>query len=278
MGGAQRNPSKWDKQQRPGKPTEHQPSLRPKKDDSEILYGINPVHEAMMAGRRKIVELMAADNRPSERLDELIKMALSRKITVKKVAPAEISRVSGTDSHQNVAARVSGYPFSDLDDIIQMKNASEPPFLLILDGIEDPMNLGALARTALGAGVDGIIIPKDRAASPTPSASKASAGALEHIRVVQVTNIVNTIKDLKKEGIWITGLDAEALDSLYECDFKQPSALVIGGEGRGVRELVKKHCDYLVFIPQQGPVNSLNASVAGALTMYEVVRQRRAHA
>ncbi|MDA8404801.1 MAG: 23S rRNA (guanosine(2251)-2'-O)-methyltransferase RlmB, partial [Desulfobacteraceae bacterium] len=196
------------------------------------------------------------------------------KIPVKKTTTAEISRLTGSDSHQNAAATVSPYPYVELHDILKKKDDAPLPFLLILDGIEDPMNLGALARTALGAGVDGIIIPRDRAALPTPTASKASAGALEHIPLVRVTNLVATIKELKKEGFWITGLDADASDSLYDSDFSQSVALVVGGEGRGLRELVKTHCDYLVFIPQKGPVSSLNASVAGALTMYEVVRQR----
>ena len=245
-----------------------------KTSEIEILYGINPVMEALIAGRRKIYELFLSEGRQSERLVALEKAASDRNILVSKAPASYIEKLSGTDFHQNTAARVSAYPFMELEDILGASDSLSIPFLLILDGVEDPMNLGALARTALGAGVDAMIIPKDRAAMPTPSASKASAGALEHIPLVRVTNVVNTMAELKKEGFWITGLDEEAAVSLYECDFSSKLALVIGGEGRGVRELVRRHCDDLAFIPQKGPVNSLNASVAGALAMYEVVRQR----
>lgn len=246
-----------------------------KSGEADILYGINPVTEALKAGKRRIFELFLSGDKASERIGVLEDLAGSLSIPLTRVDALELSRITGTESHQNVAARVSAYPFSGLSDILGKKQQPDvPPFVLILDGVEDPQNLGALARTALGAGVDGILIPKDRAALPTPSASKASAGALEHIPVVRVTNLVNTIKDLKKEGFWITGLDADAKTSLYDNDFTSATALVVGGEGRGIRELVRKHCDFLVSIPQKGPLNSLNASVAGALSMYEVVRQR----
>ncbi|MBU1170774.1 MAG: 23S rRNA (guanosine(2251)-2'-O)-methyltransferase RlmB [Proteobacteria bacterium] len=241
----------------------------------DILYGVNPVTEALKAGRRRIYELFLAGEKASDRISGLADLAGSLNIPLTRMDGLELSRIAGTDSHQNVAARVSAYPFSGISDILAKRHKEGAPFILILDGVEDPQNLGALARTALGAGVDGIIIPKDRAALPTPSASKASAGALEHIHLVRETNLVNIIKDLKKEGFWITGLDAEAKTSLYEGDFSSATALVVGGEGRGLRDLVKKHCDYLVFIPQKGPLSSLNASVAGALSMYEVVRQRQ---
>ena len=139
----------------------------------------------------------------------------------------------------------------------------------------DPHNLGALVRTALCVGVEGIIIPKDRSVPPTPSVSKASAGAMEHIRLARVTNMVNTIKALKKKGLWIAGMEKTSNTSIFSSDLTGPIAIVIGGEEKGMRLLVKKHCDFLMSIPQTGPVNSLNASVAGAIAMYEVYRQRR---
>lgn len=227
----------------------------------------------MKAGKRRIFELFVPDDKHSERIDALVKEAEVKGISVIKTSSAHIRTISGTEFHQNVAARVSPYPFADLADVLG-KKSDIPPFLLILDGVEDPMNLGALSRTALGAGVDAILIPKDRAALPTPTAVKASAGALEHMKVVLITNINNTIRDLKKEGFWITGLDGDGKVAFYECDFTSALALVIGGEGKGLRELVGKSCDNLAFIPQKGPVESLNASVAGAIAMYEVVRQR----
>jgi 23S rRNA (guanosine2251-2'-O)-methyltransferase len=240
----------------------------------EILYGINPVIEAIRAGKRRVLELFIPDDRPSYRIDELVKDAEVLGISVKKTAASHIQKLCGSEAHQNVAIRVSPFPFADFDGILGIRDGENPPFYLILDGVEDPMNLGALARTALGAGVDAILIPKDRAAMPTPAAVKASAGALEHIPVVLITNINHTIRDLKKEGFWVTGLDGSAGMSLYDCDFTPALALVVGGEGKGLRDLVKKSCDDLAHIPQKGPVNSLNASVAGALAMYEVVRQR----
>ncbi|GAB6094756.1 23S rRNA (guanosine(2251)-2'-O)-methyltransferase RlmB [Desulfatiferula olefinivorans] len=242
----------------------------------EILYGINPVTEMFRAGRRTVYELFLAGDKSSERMAELEAAALAMAVPVTRLDGPSLARLAGNDAHQNVAARVSVYPFSEMTDLSAAGTHSQaPPFVLLLDSIEDPHNLGALARTALGAGVDAVFLPKDRAAQPTPSAVKASAGALEHVRLIQVTNLAGTIRDLKKEGFWVTGLDSSGEMALYEADFRGPTALVVGGEGRGVRELVGKQCDYLVSIPQKGPVNSLNASVAGALAMYEVVRQRR---
>ncbi|UCF91775.1 MAG: 23S rRNA (guanosine(2251)-2'-O)-methyltransferase RlmB [Desulfobacterales bacterium] len=157
-------------------------------------------------------------------------------------------------------------------DPISAVNAD--PFLLLLDGILDPHNLGAIIRTALCAGVHGVIIPRDRAASPTPAVSKASAGALEHVRLIQVTNLVRTVQALKEKGLWIYGLDRSGEHSIFASDLTGPLALVIGGEQRGIRPLVKKNCDLVVAIPQVGPMNSLNASVAAAVAMFETFRQR----
>ena len=154
------------------------------------------------------------------------------------------------------------------------QQGGEPGFILILDQVVDTHNLGALIRTAVCAGVQAVILPKDRSALPTPAVSKASAGAMEHMKIVQVVNIVNTIKELKQEGLWIAGLDSEGEKSVFDADFTIPTALVIGGEEKGIRPLVKKHCDFLVSIPQKGPIDSLNASVAGAIVMVEVLRQR----
>jgi 23S rRNA (guanosine2251-2'-O)-methyltransferase len=267
----------WRKNDAPREKTPREKTPREKTQkttEGEILYGLNPVIETLHAGKRKVFELFVPEDRLSERIGALVKEAEGLGIRVTRTPPSHIAKLSGTEAHQNVAARVGTYPFADIGDVLDKKMGGAPPFLLILDGVEDPMNLGALARTALGAGVDAILIPKDRAAMPTPAAVKASAGALAHIPVVLVTNINHTIRDLKKEGFWVTGLDGEADVSLYQCDFTSALALVIGGEGKGLRDLVGKSCDDRVFIPQKGPVNSLNASVAGALAMYEVVRQR----
>ena len=159
-----------------------------------------------------------------------------------------------------------------LDNI---QGGKSDPFLLLLDNIMDPNNLGALIRTALCVGVNGVIIPKDRSAQPTPTVSKVSAGALEHISLSRVTNMANTIKMLKENGLWIAGMDKISTESIFTCDMKAFSAIVIGGEEKGIRPLVKKQCDMLLSIPQTGPLDSLNASAAGAVVMYEAFRQRR---
>jgi 23S rRNA (guanosine2251-2'-O)-methyltransferase len=187
-----------------------------------------------------------------------------------------LKSISGSEHHQGIGVQTGPYPFVKVSDILAtIHDGQSKSFLLLLDNIMDPHNLGALIRTALCVGVNGIIIPKDRSAQPTPTVSKASAGALEHIFLSRVTNMVNTIKMLKKSGLWIAGMDKVSSESIFACDMKEFNAIVIGGEGKGVRPLVKKHCDMLLSIPQIGPLDSLNASVAGAVVMYEAFRQKR---
>jgi 23S rRNA (guanosine2251-2'-O)-methyltransferase len=241
--------------------------------ETEILYGVHPVLEAIQAGRRRMVEIFFAESRDLKRNDFLLELAHERKIPVKIVAPGEIRAFAQSEKHQNVALRVSPYPYVPLD--LQGKSSpAKPPVILILDQIQDPQNLGAILRTALCAGVDQVIVPKDRAAGATPAVSRASAGALEHICMSQVTNLANIIHELKERGLWVFGLDRDGRSSIYSTDFTVPMALVIGGEGKGIRPLIKKSCDDLIFIPQVALLNSLNASVAGAVVLYEAFRQR----
>ncbi|MBW1940190.1 MAG: 23S rRNA (guanosine(2251)-2'-O)-methyltransferase RlmB [Deltaproteobacteria bacterium] len=247
-----------------------------KKQKTEILYGIHPVFEALKAGRRKFYEIYVVGQRPAKRLSQVVMLAQRQKIPVRTVKDAQLKSITGSDYHQGVGAGVSPYPFAGFSDIVdKIQSVDKKYFLLLLDNVLDPHNLGALVRTALGVGIDGIIIPKDRAASPTPAVSKASAGALEHVCLARVTNMVNTVKLLKEKGIWIVGMDRSADKSLYASDLISSVALVVGGEGTGIRPLVKKNCDFLISIPQAGPVDSLNASVAGAVVMYEAFRQRK---
>lgn len=242
---------------------------------TEILYGIHPVTEALRAAKRTIYELYLSSGGGSGQFRHLCDQARNLGVPITELSKEKIQTHTGTRAHQGVAARVSGYPISNLSDLTQPSAPLDmPPFLLLLDGVLDPNNLGAMARTALCAGVNGIVISKDRSAGPTPAASKVSAGALEHLPVVRVTNMVRLMGQLKQEGFWIWGLEREDGSCLYECDLTGPIALVIGGEEKGMRPLVKKHCDRLIAIPQTGPLNSLNASVAGAVAIYEVVRQR----
>jgi len=243
---------------------------------TEILYGIHPVFEALKAGRRDIFEIYIAKDKTSKRIEKVAAFAESIEIPVERVKPLELKSMAGTDLHQGIGAKTSLFPLTGISDIVDSIQRDEANhLLLLLDNILDPNNLGALVRTALCVGVDGIIVPKDRSALPTPTVSKASAGALEHVRLARVTNMVNTIKALMEKGMWIAGMDKASDRSIFFSDLTGSIAIVIGGEEKGIRPLVKKHCDFLMSIPQTGPVDSLNASVAGAVAMYEAFRQRK---
>jgi len=246
-----------------------------KKIKYEILYGIHSVSEAIKAGRRIFFEIFIVKGRAPDRLISVLNQAEQNNISVKFVSSSKIREITGSNKHQGIGASVSPYPLCSLDKILDIKNTvPNDYFLLIIDSIEDPQNLGALIRTALSAGVNGVIIPKNRAASPTPAVSKSSAGALEHICLIQVTNLSDTINTLKKNGVWITGTAIDAETNIFETDIPSPTAIIIGSEAKGLRPLIKKNCDFLVSIPQKGPVESMNASAAGAVVMYEVLRQR----
>ena len=242
----------------------------------EILFGINPVYEALRAGRRHIFKVYITKEKISKRLEGIIAIADSLKIPVEASNPFNLKSISGSEHHQGVGVQTGPYPLVKVSDMLDsIQGGNSDPLLLLLDNIMDPNNLGALIRTALCVGVNGVIIPKDRSAQPTPTVAKASAGALEHISLSRVTNMSNTIKMLKRSGLWIAGMDKNSTESIFTCDMKVFNAIVIGGEEKGVRPLVKKHCDVLLSIPQTGPLDSLNASAAGAVVMYEAFRQRR---
>ena len=246
---------------------------------SEILYGINPVYEALVAARRHFFKIHIERKNLSGRLRHLIDMAENQNIPIKKTGSSQIDAIVGGGVHQGIAAEVSRYPLVEIQAILPLPGFSGPgPGLLLLDNIQDPHNLGAIIRTASCIGIDGVVIPKDRSVSPTAAVSKASAGALEHIHLARVTNMVRTLKMLKDHGFWIIGLDQNAPQSMYATDLTGPLALVIGGEQKGIRPLVKRNCDVLISIPQCGPISSLNASVAGAIVMYESYRQRHYNA
>jgi 23S rRNA (guanosine2251-2'-O)-methyltransferase len=239
----------------------------------EIIYGLNPVMEALR-GTRSIYELFLAGSSSDKRVEKLLKLAAERKVPVRQREKADLSRLCGTDHHQGVALKVEPFPYADLDDVLVNTKDNPQKLVLVLDSVQDPHNLGALIRSAACAGADAVIIPKDRAAGVTAAAEKASAGAAGTIAVAQVTNITQALEELKKAGFWVFGADGSAKTHVYQQDFTGPVALVIGGEGEGIRPLVRKACDGLVSIPMQGGVNSLNASVAGGILLFEVVRQR----
>ena len=245
---------------------------------TEIIYGIHPVWEALQAARRNFYEIYVAEEQKiSKRLEKVIARTELLNIPVKPIKRSKLHAITGTELHQGIGAKVSPHPLAKLTDIVHENSmANARRLILLLDSVVDPHNLGALTRTAVCAGLDGIIIPKDRSAPLSPAVSKSSSGALEHARLVQVTNIVSTIKLLKQGGLWVVGLDRHAKESVYETDLTCALAIVIGGEDKGIRPLVKKNCDFLVSIPQRGPIDALNASVAGAIVIYEAYRQRSA--
>jgi 23S rRNA (guanosine2251-2'-O)-methyltransferase len=241
---------------------------------TEVLYGIHPVCEALRAGRRKVVALYAV-NRPSQRVQAAVQLARQAQVAVETLSGDQLQALAGTPQHQGLAARVGGYPFADLPTALDHPaEGGAEPLVVILDNVVDPHNLGALIRTGHCAGVAAMVIPKDRAAAPTPTVSKASAGALEHVRLVRVANIAAALRKLKDRGFWVVGMDRAGDRSVFDMDLRGPTAIVVGGEGRGIRPLVKTHCDFLVSIPQLGRIDSLNASVAGAIVIYEALRQR----
>ncbi|MGD8343110.1 MAG: 23S rRNA (guanosine(2251)-2'-O)-methyltransferase RlmB [Desulfobacterales bacterium] len=242
---------------------------------AEILYGFYPVYEALRAGRRAVHQIYICKHPLNKRIKRIRMAADQNKLPIKVLSPTNLQAITGNASHQGIAAKVSPYPLTDVGDILKtVLSDVRPLFLLILDHIVDPHNLGALIRTALCAGVDGVIIPKDRSAYPSPTVCKVSSGALEHMRVAQVNNIVRCVKSLKERDVWIVGLDPSAPQSIYAAPLKGALGLVVGGEEKGLRPLVRKECDFLMSIPQRAILGSLNASVAGAIAMYETYRQR----
>jgi len=241
----------------------------------EILYGVHPVAEALKAGRRDFIEVYLVAEKISGRAARTAALAEARGIPVKKMTAARLGATTRSEMHQGIGAGVGPYPLADPETILnQSAQGNGRHFILLLDNILDPHNFGALVRTADSVGIDGIITPKDRSAPPSPAVSKASSGALEHVLLARVTNMVSAIRELKARGIWVAGMDREAGQSLFRSDLTDSIALVIGGEEKGIRPLVKKNCDFLISIPQVGRVESLNASAAGAVVMYEAYRQR----
>ncbi|MCP4021447.1 MAG: 23S rRNA (guanosine(2251)-2'-O)-methyltransferase RlmB [Desulfobacteraceae bacterium] len=244
-------------------------------EKTEILFGFHSVFEAIRAKKRRFHRLLVSGKKGTARADKIIRMAQQNRIEIDTIRPDILDKMTNQGKHQGVALEVSAFPVNKGTDIIPRIQADEAPcFILVVEHLEDPHNLGALIRTALCAGVDYIMIPKDRSVRPTPTVSRSSAGAMEHAQIFLMTNTAAILKILKKENVWVAGMDADGTSSLFESDLTGNLALVIGGEHKGIRPLVKKTCDFLLSIPMTGKVNSLNASVAGAIAMYEAHRQR----
>ena len=241
----------------------------------EVLYGLHPVEEAIRSGSRQLDHVSVARERRDDRLEQLIGLCKAAGVRVTLEPRDQLTRLARTDAHQGVLAVVRERQFLGIEDLLVPKEAGQHRFFLALDGIEDPHNLGALLRTADGAGVDGVILPERRSAPVTGTVAKTSAGASEHVRIARVTNLVRSLEQMKRQHVWVLGLDERGTPDYTEFDFNTDCVLVLGREGAGLHDLVKKTCDHLLRIPMAGMVSSLNVSVAGAVVMYEAMRQRR---
>src|SRR5262250_3208930 len=240
----------------------------------DIVYGLHAVEEALKARGGSFEYVAIFRERRDAKLQRIVEAARSAGVPVRFMSRDELTKLAKSPTHQGVAAVVKGQTYADLENVLEQRK-SEHLFLVVLDGIEDPHNLGALIRTAEGAGVDGIVIPERRATGVTATVVKASAGASEHLPIAKVTNIGRAVEDLKSRNIWTVGLDERAPQTYDKLDYKMDCALVLGAEGHGLHEQIRKKCDFLVSIPMLGKVPSLNVSVAAAIVMYEVARQRR---
>lgn len=248
--------------------------MRPNQSKSfaptDLLYGIHPLREAIRSGRRMIYELLLSGS--STFIDEIDP---DRKYPRRELSSHELDRLTGHGVHQGVAARVAPLPLLALPELLALaKNDPAGGFFVVMDQIQDPHNFGAIVRTALGCGAHGVIIAKDHACPLTPAVAKASAGAIEWLPIAQVTNLAHGIKQLKTANVWVVGLDAATSQSLYSYEFRGAHAIVLGAEGKGLRRLTRESCDTVLSIPMHGPVASLNVSVAAAMTLGEVTRQR----
>ncbi len=243
--------------------------------NEDIIYGRNPVIEALEKDRT-MDKILIQDGLRHSQIGLIRNLAKEKGIVYQFVDKRKLDKMCEGENHQGVVALAAAHKYAELSDILQKaRDLNEPPFIVITDGITDPHNLGSIIRTANAAGAHGVVIPKNRSVSLGSVVAKTSAGAVEHTPVARVTNIAQTIDLLKKEGLWIAGTALEAEQYCYDCDLKGPLGIVIGSEGEGMSRIVREHCDFLMKIPMLGQTESLNASVAAGVLLYEAVRQRR---
>lgn len=245
------------------------------------IFGVNPVIEALRARRRPLQEITIASGSKDARLRELIELARAQGVPVRQAPRVTLDKLTRNGSHQGVVARVAAAQYIDVDDLVdaiaERVGKTPEPLALILDGVEDPHNLGAILRTAECARVDGVFVPERRAVGLTETVAKASAGAVEHVQVARATNLSRLIDQLKERNVWVVGTAADAQSDYTEWDWTRASAIVMGGEGSGLHRLVREHCDAVVRIPVLGHIESLNVSVATGVILYEALRQRSAN-
>ncbi|MGD0910319.1 MAG: 23S rRNA (guanosine(2251)-2'-O)-methyltransferase RlmB [Terracidiphilus sp.] len=243
----------------------------------DMLYGLHPVEEALRAGKRRFDQVLVARERHDDRLERLVAQCREKGVRVRAESREQLTQMAQTAAHQGVVALVRPLDLLTIEDLFAPDpgKPNSARLLLALDGVEDPQNLGALLRVADGAGVDGVVITERRAAPLSPVAVKASAGATEHLRIARVVNLVRTLEELKRQNLWVVGLDERGSTDYDRFDLTGDIVLVLGREGAGLHDLVKRTCDHLLRIPMAGGVSSLNVSAAGAVVLYEAARQRR---
>lgn len=244
----------------------------------EVLFGLHPVEEALRAGKRRFDQVLVARERHDDRLERLAADLRQAGVRVRRESREQLTLMAKTDAHQGIVAMVQRQEFLSIEDLFAPQAGANPSaarLILALDGVEDPQNLGALLRVADGAGVDGVILTERRSAPLSAVAAKASAGAAEHLRIARVVNLVRALEELKRHNLWVVGLDERGETDYDRFDLTGDCVLVLGREGAGLHELVRRTCDYLLRIPMAGGVSSLNVSAAGAVVLYEAARQRR---
>ena len=251
-----------------GEPSSSKLSLRMDK-----LTGIHAVKEALEA-QRPIDRIAIAKGRQDTRIEEIVQLARQKSIPVRFEGRSQLDRLANSKDHQGVVALAGARAAAALDDILASANQARAGLILLLDGVEDPHNLGAIVRTALAAGAHGVVIPERRAAGLTDAVARSSAGALAHLPVAKVTNLARAMEGLKQAGYWLVGLDERAEKTYTEVDYTSPVGIVLGSEGQGLHELTRKRCDFVVSLPTTGPVRSLNVSVAAGVVLFEAIRQR----
>ena len=244
-------------------------------EQTDILYGINPITEAVKASKRKCFRIVIEDGKMNPRLKALMTLVRSKNILVKSISKGEFKKQYRPYIHQGIIGYFSTKKTLELHELIaNALEKSADPILVISDGIQDPHNLGAIIRSAAAMGIQGMILPKHRGAPLNETVAKCSSGAIEKLPITCVPNLSNAIEELKKSGFWIVGIDPEGTTSCYDFKFEMPVALLIGNEGKGIRPLLKKNCDFTLSIPMASSMNSLNASAAGAVVFYEALRQK----
>jgi 23S rRNA (guanosine2251-2'-O)-methyltransferase len=242
------------------------------------LTGIHAVREALEAGHA-FDRIVIARGRQDTRVEEIVQLARERNIPLRFEDRSQLDRLAGSKDHQGVVALAAARSAAALEDILTAANAAagrgQKGLIILLDGVEDPHNLGAIIRTALASGAHGVVIPERRSAGLTDTVARASAGALAHLPVAKVTNLAQSMKELKEAGYWLVGLDENADKNYTQADYTLPVGIVLGGEGKGLHDLTRKRCDFVVSLPTTGPVKSLNVSVAAGVVLFEALRQRR---